>query len=89
VEDVKDVDLYKMVPFNCELPGTSQLQVSLFDYDMIGGDGTCFFLVFGGLALISCLLYGYAVHLMCACETFRCPLLVTCDVQFGAVLMYC
>jgi hypothetical protein len=39
VEDVKDVDLYKMVPFNCELPGTSQLQVSLFDYDMIGGDG--------------------------------------------------
>jgi hypothetical protein len=42
VEDVKDVDLYKMVPFNCELPGTSRLQVSLFDYDMIGGDGRCF-----------------------------------------------
>jgi hypothetical protein len=57
VEDVKDVDLYKMVPFNCELPGTSQLQVSLFDYDMIGGDGACSFLrCFGGWRYMSCLL---------------------------------
>jgi hypothetical protein len=38
VEDVKDVDLYKMVPFNCELPGTSQLQISLMDADLIGSD---------------------------------------------------
>jgi len=38
VEDVKDVDLYKMIPFNCELPGTSQLKISLMDWDMIGGD---------------------------------------------------
>jgi hypothetical protein len=63
VEDVKDVDLYKMVPFNCELPGTSQLQVSLFDYDMIGGDGACSFLrCLGGWRCISCLLCGYTVH---------------------------
>lgn len=38
VEDAKDVDLYKMIPFNCELPGTSQLQISLMDHDFIGGD---------------------------------------------------
>ena len=36
VEDVKDVDLYKMIPFNCELPGTSQLHISLMDWDLIG-----------------------------------------------------
>ena len=35
-EDVKDVDLYKMVTFNCELPGTSQLEVALMDADIIG-----------------------------------------------------
>ncbi len=36
VEDVKDVDLYKMIAFNCELPGTSQLHISLMDWDLIG-----------------------------------------------------
>ena len=36
VEDVKDVDLYKMIPFNCELPGASQLHISLMDWDQSG-----------------------------------------------------
>jgi len=38
VEDVKDVDLYKLITFNCELPGTSQLQIALWDADLIGSD---------------------------------------------------
>jgi len=38
VEDVKDVDLYKMIEFACELPGTSQLKVALWDADLIGTD---------------------------------------------------
>lgn len=38
-EDKKElVDLYTMIPFNCELPGTSQLQINLMDADMIGSD---------------------------------------------------
>ena len=43
VEDVKDVDLYKMIPFNCELPGTSQLHISLMDWDLIGTLGFVFY----------------------------------------------
>jgi hypothetical protein len=81
VEDVKDVDLYKMVPFNCELPGTSQLQVSLFDYDMIGGDGRCFvqrcWLCLGGRLCMLCPLCGYTVHLMRAGDSVRCRLVVS------------
>jgi hypothetical protein len=38
VDDVKDVDLYKLIEFDAELPGTSQLTVALMDKDLIGSD---------------------------------------------------
>lgn len=38
VDDVTDVDLYKMVEFNAELPGTSQLIIEVMDQDDIGSD---------------------------------------------------
>ena len=36
VDDATDVDLYKCVEFNTELPGASQLKIDLLDYDEIG-----------------------------------------------------
>lgn len=33
VDDATDVDLYKLVEFNAELPGTSQLTIELMDKD--------------------------------------------------------
>lgn len=38
VDDVTDVDFYKMVEFDAELPGTSQLQIQVMDKDTIGSD---------------------------------------------------
>merc|ERR1711871_709362 len=38
VDDMTDVDLYKMIEVDCELPGASQLEVSMMDKDHIGGD---------------------------------------------------
>jgi hypothetical protein len=40
VDDVTDVDIYKMVEFNAELPGYSQLHISVMDKDDIGTDDT-------------------------------------------------
>lgn len=31
VDDVTEVDLYKVIEFNAELPGTSQLNINLMD----------------------------------------------------------
>eukprot|EP00752_Nemacystus_decipiens_P012046 g10680.t1 len=38
IDDVTDADLYRCVELNCELPGASQLQIDVMDYDDIGGD---------------------------------------------------
>jgi hypothetical protein len=38
VDDMTDVDLYKMVEIDCELPGASQLEISMMDKDHIGSD---------------------------------------------------
>lgn len=38
VDDVTEVDLYKLVEFNIELPGFSQLQIEVMDKDDIGSD---------------------------------------------------
>eukprot|EP00604_Paraphysomonas_vestita_P002816 CAMPEP_0174818892 /NCGR_PEP_ID=MMETSP1107-20130205/1828_1 /TAXON_ID=36770 /ORGANISM="Paraphysomonas vestita, Strain GFlagA" /LENGTH=1810 /DNA_ID=CAMNT_0016031457 /DNA_START=453 /DNA_END=5885 /DNA_ORIENTATION=- len=38
VDDVTDVDIYKLVEFNAELPGYSQLHISVMDKDEIGTD---------------------------------------------------
>jgi hypothetical protein len=38
VDDVTDVDFYKMIEFGCELPGISQLTLQVFDHDIIGAD---------------------------------------------------
>ncbi len=38
VNDVLEVDLYKMVSFETELPGVSQLNVEIMDKDLIGSD---------------------------------------------------
>lgn len=38
VDDVTDVDIYKVVEFNAELPGFSQLHISVMDKDDIGTD---------------------------------------------------
>jgi hypothetical protein len=36
VDDVLEVDLYKLVTFETELPGVSQLNIEVFDKDLIG-----------------------------------------------------
>ena len=38
VEDVVNVDFYKMIEMDCELPGTSQLVIDVMDKDTIGYD---------------------------------------------------
>eukprot|EP00602_Paraphysomonas_sp_CaronLab_P003319 CAMPEP_0185019240 /NCGR_PEP_ID=MMETSP1103-20130426/1865_1 /TAXON_ID=36769 /ORGANISM="Paraphysomonas bandaiensis, Strain Caron Lab Isolate" /LENGTH=1852 /DNA_ID=CAMNT_0027549443 /DNA_START=18 /DNA_END=5573 /DNA_ORIENTATION=+ len=38
IDDVTDVDFYKLVEFNAELPGFSQLVISVMDKDDIGSD---------------------------------------------------
>ena len=38
VDDVNEVDFYKLIEFNAELPGTSQLVVEVMDKDLIGSD---------------------------------------------------
>lgn len=38
VEDATDVDFYKYIEMDAELPGTSQLQISVMDKDIIGTD---------------------------------------------------
>eukprot|EP01034_Spumella_vulgaris_P027083 gene27083-33756_t len=38
VDDVTEVDFYKMIEFDAELPGTSQLTVEVMDKDTIGSD---------------------------------------------------
>ena len=38
VDDVTDVDIYKVVEFNAELPGFSQLDIRVMDSDDIGSD---------------------------------------------------
>lgn len=38
VNDVTNVDLYKVVTFETELPGVSQLNLEIMDKNMIGGD---------------------------------------------------
>jgi hypothetical protein len=38
VDDVTDVDFYKMIEFNAELPGYSQLDIRVMDHDDIGSD---------------------------------------------------
>lgn len=38
VNDVTDVDLYKMVTLDTELPGVSQLSIEIMDKDLIGSD---------------------------------------------------
>jgi hypothetical protein len=40
VDDVTDVDIYKVIEFNAELPGYSQLHISVMDHDDIGTDDT-------------------------------------------------
>jgi len=37
-DDLTDIDLYKMVQITCELPGTSQLKIALYDKDLVGFD---------------------------------------------------
>jgi hypothetical protein len=38
VDDVTDVDFYKLVELKAELPGASSLDIQVMDYDFIGGD---------------------------------------------------
>ena len=38
VDDVTDVDFYKLVEFDTELPGESQLEIIVMDNDLIGSD---------------------------------------------------
>lgn len=38
IDDVTDVDFYKMIEFNAELPGYSQLDIRVMDHDDIGSD---------------------------------------------------
>ncbi|CAM9569100.1 unnamed protein product [Phaeothamnion confervicola] len=38
IDDVTDADIYRCVEFGAELPGASQLDVSIMDYDDIGSD---------------------------------------------------
>ena len=38
IDDVTDVDFYKMIEFGCELPGISQLTLQVYDHDIIGSD---------------------------------------------------
>ena len=38
VDDMTDVDLYKMIEVDCELPGAGQLEISMMDKDHIGSD---------------------------------------------------
>ena len=36
VDDVTEVDFYRMFEFDAELPGTSQLKIEVMDKDIIG-----------------------------------------------------
>lgn len=38
INDATDVDLYKLVEFNAELPGTSQLTIEVMDKNDFGSD---------------------------------------------------
>jgi len=38
VPEVKEVDFYKLIEFDAELPGTSQLVIEVMDKDTIGSD---------------------------------------------------
>ena len=38
IDDATDVDIYKLVEFNAELPGYSQLHINVMDKDEIGSD---------------------------------------------------
>ena len=37
-DDVTEADMYQCIEVNAELPGASQLKVSVMDYDTFGGD---------------------------------------------------
>ena len=39
VDDVTDVDLYKLIEFNAELPGTSWLNIKVIDKNDFNSDG--------------------------------------------------
>ena len=38
VDDVVDVDFYKLIEMDAELPGASQLKIDVYDKDTIGYD---------------------------------------------------
>ena len=51
VTDAVDVDLYKMIPFDAELPGTSQLEITLMDKNDFHSDA-----VIGNVHITTCVL---------------------------------